>query len=25
MNLSTREMWVSDGPPDQNPYQRYRF
>lgn len=23
MNLSTREMWVSDGPPDKNPYERY--
>lgn len=25
MNLNTREMWVSDGPPDQNPYEQYRF
>ncbi|PZA08109.1 MULTISPECIES: C45 family peptidase [unclassified Meiothermus] len=25
MNLNTREMWISDGPPDRNPYERYRF
>ncbi len=23
MNLGTREMWVSDGPPHENPYTRY--
>jgi isopenicillin-N N-acyltransferase-like protein len=25
MNLSTREVWISDGPPHQNPYTRYQL
>lgn len=25
MNLGTRELWISDGPPDNNPYEHYQL